>query len=405
MEEKKDTRAPKGIAHSFKGRSPCSRRTAYWAKHINDAVKSYMAQNNDDLRSGLKDVVFVDHDKQRRFRSAYLDGKNDKKVFFSAKSERGDERELEKGGYWVSLFDNDAVNLIDTRDGLIHFDRESGDPVFVLIKRSESIECKKPDVFIKALERIEKTKGSNSNVRGGKREIVYEKGTEDANYVTTGIAANRGGPGLYRKDIPEDTKVNIKKMGRYISQKCGRYIHKRVKKQFVTMMKKFGIDEEAVETLREREVAENDKEDGEIVERPMKRRKINYFPAMATGRNTCLQMHMDEDCFFSVVVLYRMKDIKREEYKNKKHERNRKKRKTVMKSVIENDSEILKYFTFSTGVSIGLRTGDILMFNPLIEHCVSSNTDACKDDDVYSTSHYFKSTVLGLNDNKLQFDE
>ena len=51
-------------------------------------------------------------------------------------------------------------------------------------------------------------------------------------------------------------------------------------------------------------------------------------------------------------------------------------------SYLKKECDVLKYFTFSTGLTVALRSGDILMFNPQIEHCISSNTDVCKEDDV-----------------------
>ena len=119
---------------------------------------------------------------------------------------------------------------------------------------------------------------------------------------------------------------------------------------------------------------------------------------MATGRNTTLQIHTDEDAFFSVVCIYRENDVGVKLS-------NQKGRRSIKRSYLKEESDVLKYFTFSTGLTVALRSGDILMFNPQIEHCISSNTDVCKEDDVFCTSLYFKSMVLGLNNNNIKFEE
>ena len=68
------------------------------------------------------------------------------------------------------------------------------------------------------------------------------------------------------------------------------------------------------------------------------------------------------------------------------------------------ECEILKYFTFGCGISVGMRSGDLLLFNPQEPHCISTNSDECDDDGVMTTLHYFKTNVVGLNDNNLEFE-
>jgi hypothetical protein len=52
-------------------------------------------------------------------------------------------------------------------------------------------------------------------------------------------------------------------------------------------------------------------------------------------------------------------------------------------------SIILQYFCFPTiGVSVGLRNGDVLLFNPTVPHCISSPTS--DKHDCFSMSAYLK---------------
>jgi hypothetical protein len=59
---------------------------------------------------------------------------------------------------------------------------------------------------------------------------------------------------------------------------------------------------------------------------------------------------------------------------------------------------VLQYFCFPTvGVSVAMRNGDILLFNPLIPHCISSR--ATQKEKVICTSLYLKTALVGGNDN------
>ena len=332
-------------------------------------------------------------------------GKFRQKIFFSPKGDVTNDTDVGKDAVWVSLMDNDAITVIDTKDGLIHYDKETTDPVFVLLNRSDSVKnVKNPQRFVDALEYVEGLKAEKYNVRGNQRTVKYEEGAVGANYSTTGVAANRGGRGLYRKDVKsESVEKQIKNMMNTICYKCENYIDPKVKKALRYVLDTLNLDLSKVKKLSEQEHnGECDKEEGEVDPTAERRVQSVYFPSMATGRNACLEIHTDDDAFFSVVVIYRKGDMRTGKVKRKKRKGDRK-QKVDTYSYIHEDSEVLKYFTFETGITVALRTGDILMFNPQIKHCVSSNTDTCKGDDVYCTSFYFKSMVMGLNDNSAKF--
>lgn len=64
------------------------------------------------------------------------------------------------------------------------------------------------------------------------------------------------------------------------------------------------------------------------------------------------------------------------------------------------DDHIIVYFCFPThGLAVPLRPGDILIFNPLTPHCISSK---CRlSDTVIGTSMYVKTAIVGLNNNSI----
>ncbi|CAB9526612.1 unknown protein [Seminavis robusta] len=99
------------------------------------------------------------------------------------------------------------------------------------------------------------------------------------------------------------------------------------------------------------------------------------FPAIAFGRNVFLNVHTDQDFFWSATTVIQ-KDM----------------------PLKVHNSPICNYFCFPTlGISVALRHGDILLFNPLVPHCISSRCDVTKDE--FCISLYLKTAVVGGNNN------
>ena len=108
-------------------------------------------------------------------------------------------------------------------------------------------------------------------------------------------------------------------------------------------------------------------------------RSSEIWPALAVGRNVFLNVHTDADYFWTLT------------------------------SVVANKTPIKKgpiicYMCFPTlGVAVALRNGDLLMFNPLIPHCVSTRCDSKKE--AYCLSLYMKSLWVGGSDNDQSLSE
>ena len=59
------------------------------------------------------------------------------------------------------------------------------------------------------------------------------------------------------------------------------------------------------------------------------------------------------------------------------------------------------YFCFPRlGIAVALRPGDLLIFNPLEPHAISSRCN--NDDQIFCISMYMKSAIVGLNDNSIE---
>ena len=111
------------------------------------------------------------------------------------------------------------------------------------------------------------------------------------------------------------------------------------------------------------------------------------MPSTSFGINNFLPLHNDKDMFLSVVHIHSKLDLD-----------GTTKDKYIMKS------DIIKYFTFDNSVSVGLRSGNLLIFNPTIDHCISTTSSKYKFENNYCISHYFKTAVASRNDNSIKFE-
>ena len=111
------------------------------------------------------------------------------------------------------------------------------------------------------------------------------------------------------------------------------------------------------------------------------------MPSTSFGINNFLAMHTDKDMFLSVVHVHSDKESD-----------------SVYKQKYALHTDIIKYFTFDNAVSVTLRSGDLLIFNPTIQHCISTTTTKYSSHNNYCISHYFKTAVASRNDNAIKFE-
>jgi hypothetical protein len=95
------------------------------------------------------------------------------------------------------------------------------------------------------------------------------------------------------------------------------------------------------------------------------------WPSIAYGRNVFLPLHTDQDYFLSATMIFTNRST---------------------------SNEVLGYFCFPTkGISVALRNGNVLLFNPQVPHCLSS---PCKPVlEIFCLSAYIKSLVVSGNTN------
>lgn len=199
--------------------------------------------------------------------------------------------------------------------------------------------------------------------RGDGKIPVYDRGTPET-YVIIGTSAKRYGRGLRLVDrkLKQQELTNerclLKKFFRQVAHAATAYLdtpsirYLNVVKE-MTEFSKFSFDE-ADESL--------------------------IWPSLAVAANVVMEMHKDQDFVMGCAGVLGGKGY-------------------VEHSPVGED--ILQYFCFpSVGSAVGLRNGDLLLFNPKYPHCVSSR--ATMREDVICTSFYLKTAIVGGNDNKGQ---
>ena len=379
----------KGICHTFSSKTTTSTRTRDAADVLLRGLKrdiSNLQQLNDKFRTLVKVAP-----KDIRDFIAMKEENEGKKIFFSGKNGYKDvnhENVNVPNSVCIPVQDNPHLIIHNEKDNgsIVCIDEFNEDFVFALLPRKESTSYNHFHSFLDALKCLETCAPADVSVRGKKRTVVYEGVNNGHNYLTCGIAPKRNGRGLYMKHFKgfSGTKHEqaVISMRKFISTKCSPYIPSMIKAGMKSVLRLFEFDPSCISHNN------HSRNDG-------MKQFLNYFPSMASGRNTSLELHEDDDAFLSIVSIYNEDDIILERLNKKKN------RKRTMISRLPKESPIVKYFTFGVGHSVGLRTGDILVFNPLIEHCISTKTDECQSSDVYCISFYFKSLVLGLNDNSI----
>jgi len=103
-----------------------------------------------------------------------------------------------------------------------------------------------------------------------------------------------------------------------------------------------------------------------------------FWTSIALSKNILMSQHTDDDFFLGAVSV-------------------------LSETGFDAHNEILQYFCFpGLGISVPLRHGELIMFNPSILHCISSRVKC--DKNVIVASLYLKTAVVGGNDKDIVLD-
>ena len=258
-------------------------------------------------------------------------------------------KNLPDNSTYVSVHTN--LKIIDTVEGFRIED------VLTLLPRKDvmNICSKKTFRLFQNLDNLRRQKGG-SNGRGGQREPSSSE--IKTMYTTAGPFPNRYGTGIGDSyhNLADSTKDGIRNI-----------IH-----QMERLANRFLLSFHTVGLKKAKEVI------GWPGFKGLEGKETQLFSNISVGKNVYLPLHVDDDAFYSVTFV-------------------------VSNTKTEMESEILCYFCFpEEGVVISLRHGDVLLFNPLVPHCISSKRVNC---DIFCSSIYLKSKLVGGNNNSLDLTE
>ena len=189
--------------------------------------------------------------------------------------------------------------------------------------------------------------------RGSKREPVCERGGHP--YFTIGKHPHRGG-GVKEKDLSAFSGSHkIRKHMNMVERVATGYIDTNEINAIKKVLKE-AVSEDAAEKADTKEET--------------------IFPSLAGGRNVFLPHHTDKDFFYSITSV-------------------------LWGSKVEINDPVIKYFTFAEcGIAVGLRPGDIIIFNAQSYHSISSATKAALKKDLFCLTLYLKTAAVAGNTNQ-----
>ena len=252
------------------------------------------------------------------------------------------------------------LTIVDTRHGFRYpLDDTCVDDV-ILLPRNFIIQSQPHQQdLLDALDACE-YKTQLTLVRGTRRIIAYQ--TKGAKYITPGIYAKRNGQGWEQKLLNKLTHQQWNTLYKYVNNLEG----KAMSYMSPSILKGVDIARKFVPYP--------------TFPSPDGKKESKLSASLAAGRDICLNCHTDDDSMYGIISPIDC-DTARFEF----------------------DSDICCYFAFPEfGFAVALRPGDVLVFNPRTNHCVSSRVNQSQH--LWLTSLYLKSAVVGGNDNSVALD-
>ena len=246
-----------------------------------------------------------------------------------------------------------VLQVIDTKDGCKLVD-EFKNPIFILIPRKEVLFAKKKNSLFTQTKMMQDLITSNVHIkRSDARKGVAIK------EISVGIKANRAGHGYLSSAIKEKNPQLWNQVIRYTKQT------EHVTKAYISEEWMVGIkkaqDVVGWETLK----------------------STSLWSAISCSCNYYSAAHIDDDFFLSAFQV--VADVGEVDY--------------------EFDSPVVTHFCFPTnGYAVAVRNGDVHLFNPTVYHCCSKKEKSFEKNNVYLNSFYLKTNIVGLNDNRIQFN-
>jgi hypothetical protein len=238
----------------------------------------------------------------------------------------------------------------------------SSDNDSILLVRREDVIADQPNQsrVLQALEALSNT--SKDRCRGKDRKIAFQEGSTKK-YLLPGVYPLRAGHGMGQR--------GIKNMEKRHSHDLFKYIQKVEKIALGNMPTRYKRGFNLAKSVYNYETFPDNEHFA----------STHMYSSIATALNVCLESHQDLDSTYSVVTTLEAG--------------------TTTYSLYD---PVIQYFTFPTlGLAIALRQGDILFFDAMLYHSVSSRRYPNRS--IWCTSLYTKNLVVGGNDNSLPLND
>ena len=317
----------------------------------------------------------------------------EKTILFSAKNNNKDESQyllsqLKNDSVIINILHSKYMNIVNSTNGGMKY--LNNKLMFILVPREKVIEYNSYSELFISLHNIQKKKPKLSSNRGKNHTVYFE--SDHCNYVDLGVGACRSMPGLYKKVIhglESKYMIDVEKYFDHIRLVTQKFLPQCLIDTLNIAFKNICLEDlSSLNTYAENKIYYESTSKSQHSNN-CSTNDINYsfMPSASYGANNLLPLHTDKDMFLSIVHLHCHEDVSISSQKSK----------------YNLESNIVKYFSFTDGTSVALRSGDLLIFNPTIPHCVSSCTDKYKNKRVYCVSHYFKTLIASRNNNKIIF--
>lgn len=284
--------------------------------------------------------------------------------------------------HWI-MNDVTRFKVINTKDGSELRRRDTENTlVFRKLPREEVLKARmrivktKDDTVTSSIERDYDTvksleKVANTKVRDRssiKRVALYERGCNPV-YICPGVKVNQAGHGA-NSEKPQ--KINDGIWNDMIDMVVSM---ETLTKPYIDSERLRGL-EEAKRTIgwpTLQKTGSGSKRDDRCTDRtpdcPF------MWQQIAFGKNVMLNVHTDEDFFLSCLTVLWSKES------------------------YSMDDPVVQYFVFpEDGTAVGLRPGDVLLFNSTVPHCASARCNF--EYDIYVGSMYLKSALVSGHTNQ-----
>ena len=248
--------------------------------------------------------------------------------------------------------------VIDSKD----FEKGISVPsIFTRVPRSRAVQLSGAEVSFLSVQRkfnamVDLSKCKSKSHRGKSKTAALED-ESGTSYQCVGEAPKRGGKGTYQRlpnDLPNSSFQEISKVVNIMEQAAFEFLDNKTLRMLSAV----------------REVSD-------MNGMPMAKegKYSTLFSSLAAAVNCFLNVHIDEDAGWSINTIISGKE---EDY--------------GMNAAIKN------YWCFpELGIAVAMRAGDIILFNPLVYHCISSRCDESVD--VVNATLYLKTAVVAGNNN------